>query len=131
MTTTATPPDYAEGYGELVRAHRMYMGISQRTLAERIGMGERSLSDIEVGRRACPPGFVDTVRQIAGDFDKQVDDLVLNAEVLNDGDALGPVEVDPRDDWKRAVVGRAAVENAAIMPTLVGKVPTGEGAPAR
>jgi predicted transcriptional regulator len=52
------PPEYVEGWGELIRAHRMLMGVSQRTLARRLQMTERSLSDIEVGRRNCPPGFL-------------------------------------------------------------------------
>lgn len=124
--TTQTPPDYAEGYGELVRAHRVYMGLSQRTLADRIGMGERSLSDIEVGRRRCPPGFIDTIKRIADEFDEQVQKVIGQCDAA--GCAKIPVNDDPQNEWERSIVGRAAVESGLIMPIIDGIKPAREPA---
>jgi transcriptional regulator with XRE-family HTH domain len=123
MTTTQRPPDYAEGYGELVRAHRLYIGASQRTMAERIGMAERSLSDIEVGRRACPPGFIDTLDRVVGEFDDAVDTVMRSARQRtdNDGHQQMAVEVSdkPNKEWDRLVMGRAAVHSKGrIVPVL-------------
>ena len=62
------PPAYTDGWGELIRSHRVYIGVSQRTMAGKLKMTERSLSDIEVGRRACPPGFLNAVQEISQEF---------------------------------------------------------------
>ena len=125
------PPEYVEGWGELIRAHRMLMGVSQGALARRLQMSERSLSDIEVGRRNCPPGFLDAVQRVVKDFDSDVD-IAIRAGA----DAVAeqphelrriPIEVSdtPDAEWNRAVVGRAAVEGGMLMPQLVRKFPEG------
>lgn len=120
MTVTPRPPEYHEGYGELVRAYRVYMGISQRTLAEKMGLGERSLSDIEIGRRACPPGFLDSVQKVVDQFLDAVNMLTVRAdlEVSKSDETEMVVEVNSRDDWMRAVVGRSAYETGLIRPVL-------------
>lgn len=119
MTPTPRPAAYSEGYGELVRAYRYYMGVSQRTLAEKIGIGERSLADIETGRRACPPGFLDSVQKVIDRFNDTVRDLTVEADdwAATHNDEL-VIEVNSRDDWNRAVVGRSAYENGLIRPVL-------------
>ena len=135
MTTKAPrPAAYAEGYGELVRAYRLYIGVSQRTMAARIGIAEKSLSDIELGRRQCPPGFIDTVEKVVEEFTREVKEIIdeVSETVRNSADALdnsytpvptsAKVTDNPRDEWRRAVVGRAAVESGLIMPILVGNV---------
>jgi hypothetical protein len=117
------PSDYAQGWGELIRAHRVYIGISQRTLAGKLQMSERSLSDIEVGRRACPPGFLNAVQEVAQQFYgdvKKVTDAADDDLVASSGGWFElPVSADPKQEWTRAVVARAAVENGNIMPVLI------------
>ena len=117
MTTASRPADYSEGFGELVRAYRLYLGVSQRTLAEKIGIGERSLSDIEVGRRRCPKGFIDSVEKVVDEFDKAVEAAVESAG--STVEVVIQVSDDPRQEWIRSVVGRAAVTSGVIRPLLV------------
>ena len=118
------PPEYAEGWGELIRAHRAYIGISQRTMAAKLNMGERSLSDIEVGRRSCPPGFLNAVQDVTQEFYRDVERVMSTASTWsddNDGDMMElPINDDPKREWSRAVIHRAAVESGDIMPTIVG-----------
>ena len=114
------PADYEDGWGELIRAYRMYMGISQRTMAERLAMSERSLSDIEIGRRRCPPGFVNSVREVVKEFDSDVEKTVRSASLGEHSSAkkLTTVEVteDVEGEWKRSVIGRAAVQSGLLIP---------------
>lgn len=122
--TEQRPPEYVEGWGELIRAHRYMIGVSQRTMADKIGISERSLSDIEIGRRACPPGFLDSVEEVVAEFDEDVELAVEAAEsVLGsntpNGMARFHVKPKPEGEWKRVVIGRAAVESGKIMPVLV------------
>lgn len=122
--TEQRPPEYTDGWGELIRAHRYTIGVSQRTMAQKMGITERSLSDIEVGRRACPPGFLDSVEDVLTEFDKDVDLAVEAAETVLgknhlDGRVDFHVRQEPEGEWKRVVVGRAAVESGKIMPVLV------------
>lgn len=42
--------------GKRVRAARAYAGLSQKELAQRIGMGRGTLWKIENGERLCRPG---------------------------------------------------------------------------
>lgn len=117
MIITLRPADYSEGYGELVRSYRMYLGVSQRTLAEKIGISERSLSDIEVGRRRCPTGFINSVEKVVDEYDQAVDALI-EATPADNGEKVIEVSDDPRREWVRAVVGRAAVTKGVIRPVL-------------
>lgn len=117
MTDTVKPTDYSDGYGELVRAYRQYLGFSQRTMAEQIGMTERSLSDIEIGRRRCPRGFINSVEKVVDKFDKDVDRIIEAAPT--DTETVLEVSDDPRQEWTRSVVGRAAVTTGTIRPVLV------------
>lgn len=116
MNTISRPADYSEGYGELVRAYRLYLGVSQRTMADKIGMTERSLSDIEIGRRRCPPGFIDSVEKIVDEYDHAVDAVVKSVESLPEPTL--PVSADPAREWQRAVIGRAAVTSGLLRPIL-------------
>ncbi len=125
------PPEYVKGWGELIRAHRMLMGVSQRTLARRLQMSERSLSDIEVGRRNCPPGFLDAVERVVKEFDTDVDRAIRAGadSVAEQSHELSRIRIEvgdtPDAEWNRAVVGRAAVEGRVLMPQLVQKFPEG------
>lgn len=114
------PAVYEDGWGELIRAYRMYLGISQRSMAERLAMSERSLSDIEVGRRSCPPGFVDSVREVVKAFDSDVEKIIRSASSGEHSSAqkLTSVEVteDIGGEWARSVIGRAAVQSGLVIP---------------
>lgn len=119
------PPEYTDGWGELIRAHRSYIGVSQRTMAEKLKMNERSLSDIEVGRRSCPPGFLNAVQEVSQDFYSDVAKLIEKADAaLEDSNAAPdvwfevPTTDNPQREWCRAVVARAAVDGGNIMPIL-------------
>ena len=122
-----TPPDYAHGLGELIRAHRLYLGLSQRGMAKNLGdMDRRSYQRIETGQDPCPPGLIDTVRDLVAKFEDEVD-AVIDAATTELDRKYGPtVDVaskvlapsDPRRDWQRCVVGRAAVDSNAIIPVL-------------
>jgi len=119
------PPEYTDGWGELIRAHRSYIGVSQRTMAEKLKMNERSLSDIEVGRRSCPPGFLNAVQEVSQDFYSDVAKLIKTADAaLEESDCEDefwfevPTTDNPHREWCRAVVSRAAVEGGNIMPIL-------------
>lgn len=116
--TNKRPSDYAQGWGELIRAHRNFIGISQRALAYRMKLSERSLSDIEVGRRSCPPGFLDAVETVADEFDNDVEKVIEVAQGCTDEMFTIKVDPDPKNEWQRAVVGRAAVESGKIMPVM-------------
>lgn len=99
------PPDYASGLGETVRAYRLYMGLKQRTLAERLEMSQRSLERIENNQRACPPGFITSLDDLTSTFDNEVE-------------ALGGKPLDMpagADEWTRAVYRRAAVESGRTL----------------
>ncbi|MBV9921910.1 MAG: helix-turn-helix transcriptional regulator [Pseudonocardia sp.] len=121
--TAPTPADYTEGLGELVRAHRFYTGLSQRTLADRMGIAEKSLSDIETGRRPCPPGFLDSVAMVIAAFDHDVEQIIDATEALVGQDGVGsqvsmPVSDRPDQEWHRVVIGRAAVVSEHVSVVL-------------
>ncbi|ACU42123.1 helix-turn-helix DNA binding domain protein [Mycobacterium phage Aelin] len=137
MTTTETaveapvevyPPTYTEGLGELVRAHRMYLGLSQRDLAARLGMDRRDYQHIETGRDKCPPGLISKLDALSDEFAEQVDKVI--AEAIASGGITIAVSNsgEPQDEWDRLVAGRAAIETDAEAPitlTIVGKQTTG------
>jgi len=117
------PPAYTEGLGELIRAHRNYIGLSPRSMALKIGMGEKSFVDIENGRRACPPGLLDSVVHVVATFDRDVQkavEVAESAQATENEPFEMPVNNDPRLEWQRAVIGRAAVDSGLILPILVG-----------
>ena len=107
MTTPQRPADYTEGLGELIRAHRVYVGLSQRAMAARLGKDRRDYQRIENGRDACPPGLLGTVEAMSDEFDVTVE--VLLAKAVVDGGVEILVDTDPRWEWERNVAGRAAL----------------------
>ena len=48
------PADPRDRFGELVRGRRVAAGLTQEELAERSGLGVRTISDIERGRIGRP-----------------------------------------------------------------------------
>lgn len=118
--TQKNPPVYTDGLGELIRAHRRYISVSERTMAKKLGIVEKSLSDIEIGRRSCPPGFLDSVRVVIEEFEGDVNDLTARSAEM--GAALDPhihVTADSEGEWHRAVIGRAAVQSGRLTPVLI------------
>lgn len=103
----AKPETYATGLGELIRAHRMYVGISKDTMAEKLGMNPRSYERIENNQRACPPGLLDSIESICAAFETDVD-------CIRDSDTEYTI-TESTSDWLRAVYGRAAVETGRAL----------------
>ena len=125
-TTTATrrPETYTHGLGELIRAHRLYIGLSQRDMADRMGKDRRDYQRIENGRDACPPGLLGMIEELSDAFAYQVE-RVLDAAEAQGGLVLEVTEDgSPGKEWERLVAGRAAVETSADAPitlTMSGK----------
>lgn len=112
MTTRTGPADYAYGLGEVIRGYRLYMGLSRNAMAIELNVAFRSYERIEDGDRACPPGFLDSIRTIVADFDAAVEDAIAN------GPAAPQVQVGEDKEWDRAIANRAAVSDARITPVL-------------
>jgi transcriptional regulator with XRE-family HTH domain len=119
MTNPTEPTD---GYGELIRAQRLYMGLSQRELARTVPMDRRTYQRIENGTVPCPVGFLDTMIKLVDTFDTEVWQTVQTAEKMAGSKSAGSVHFNVRTDedsahvWTRAVIGRAAVESGLIVP---------------
>lgn len=123
MTTNPATPTY--GHGELIRAQRLYLGLSQRELARTIPMDRRTYQRIESGTEPCPTGFLDTMTKLVDVFDREVDETVTAAEAMLSKTTTGvsvhfrvSADEDPAHVWTRAVIGRAAVESGLITPTV-------------
>ncbi|CAM3162420.1 endonuclease/exonuclease/phosphatase family protein [Mycobacterium intermedium] len=124
-TEKSKPSEYTYGLGELIRAHRLYMGLSKDGMAKQLGMRDDSYDPIENGRAACPPGLLETIDSIMRRFDQEVQALVARA---NDKCEI-KVEVSrqPSEEWRRCVVGRAAIESGRILPVLIDGPPQRPG----
>jgi transcriptional regulator with XRE-family HTH domain len=118
--TKPRPETYTQGLGELIRAHRVYIGLSQRDMARRLDMARRDYQRVESGRDSCPPGLLTKVEALSDQFCHDVD-LLLDEAERRKGLAL-TYEVDTRlpeaerDEWHRLVAGRAAVETSEDAP---------------
>ena len=110
------PDAYTNGLGEVIRASRLYMGLSKDGMAKQLAMSDRSYDRIESGERDCPPGLLDTIEKVMTRFDDEVAAVVDLATAK--GDMVVNVSPDPRQEWRRSVVGRAAVESHRVMPML-------------
>ncbi|QHB37349.1 HTH DNA binding protein [Mycobacterium phage BirdsNest] len=133
MTDTATatrrPETYTHGLGEHIRALRLYIGLSQRDMADRMGKDRRDYQRIENGRDACPPGLLGMIEELADAFAYQVERVCDEAEKHADEHGT-PLVIEviedgsPGKEWERLVAGRAAVETSADAPitlTMSGK----------
>lgn len=125
MNDSQRPPSYTWGLGELVRALRLYTGLSKESMAGRLNMALRSYQRIERGHAACPPGLLDSIDAVTADFDTAVIAAIDAAAEQPSGDPVY-VTVSAEDEWHRVVVSRAAVEYSGIIPILDGEQPTEE-----
>lgn len=108
--TDKKPAVHTYGLGELIRAHRLFIGLSQRDMAARVGKDRRDYQRIENGRDKCPPGLLTQVEALSDAFAYQVDRVLELAE-RNGGLDLAVSDSDmPGQVWDRLVAGRAAVE---------------------
>ena len=108
--TTPKPDDYTFGLGELIRAHRLYVGLSQRDMAERLNKDRRDYQRIENGQDACPPGLLSRIEEMTDKFDTHVDAVIEHAK--HEGGVvikLTAADLAPGQDWDRNVAGRAAL----------------------
>lgn len=117
-TTGPVPPDYTYGLSELIRAHRLYMGLSQRAMAERLRKDRRDYQRIENDDDACPPGLLGRMELMVDHFDSTVDAVIDAAR--QSGGAKILIDTDPALEWERAVVNRAALlcHTDADAPTI-------------
>lgn len=107
------PATYTHGLGELIRAHRLYLCLSKDEMAARLKMNPRTYDRIESGQRDCPPGLLDSIREVVAAFESDVDAL----SEAQPGTVT--VREGAQDAWLRAVAGRAAVETEGdIVPVL-------------
>lgn len=115
-TATRRPETYTEGLGELIRAHRIYIGLSQRDMADRLGKDRRDYQRIENGRDACPPGLLGMIEELVDAFTAQVDMLLSHAEKHGGAQLSIHLDGSPGKEWDRLVAGRAAVETTTDAP---------------
>lgn len=101
----AVPARSTAGLGELIRAYRLYLGLSQREMADRLGKARRDYQRIEKDQDRCPPGLITVIEALVDKFDEDVD-VVLAEATLNGGADLTYTE---DQEWERNVAGRAAV----------------------
>ena len=104
--TNVKPFNYTEGLGELIRSYRLYLGMSQRSMADLLCKDRRDYQRIETGRDACPPGLLSTVEALTDQFDSQVEALIDKA--IKSGGIKIDVRSDVVSEWERIVAGRAA-----------------------
>lgn len=131
MTETPQPETYTNGLGEIIRAHRLYTGLSQYGMAAKLGYQRRQYQRIESDKDACPPGLLTKIEALTDEFDGTVD-AIIEFSIEHDGANIN-VELDSSSaggqwEWERNAAGRAAMiasgddEIPAITITLVGKV---------
>lgn len=113
MTSTETksrPAVSTDGLGELIRAHRLYLGLTQRAMADQLGKARRDYQRIENNQDRCPPGLLTTIEALSDRFDDEVD-AVIEAALAQGGAALAVTSDEALADqnWDRNVAGRAAI----------------------
>lgn len=113
MTPRSGPEDYTFGLGEVIRGYRQYLGLSRNAMAIALDVAFRSYERIEDGDRACPPGFLDSIKVLVGEFDEAVEFMVEHGP---DTPIVRPGE---NEEWDRSIASRAAISSDRITPRLV------------
>jgi transcriptional regulator with XRE-family HTH domain len=106
------PETYTDGLGELIRSYRLYLGLTQRAMADRVNKNMRDYQRIENGQEACPPGFLGIVEALADVFEVHVDAVIDAAK--EQGGIRIEADSDPAYEWERSVAGRAGVVVATL-----------------
>ncbi|AYP70033.1 HTH DNA binding protein [Mycobacterium phage CRB2] len=120
--TERRPAVHSWGLGEIIRAHRLFMGLSQRDLASRVGKDRRDYQRIENGQDKCPPGLLSQIETLSEAFAYQVERVLDEAERRAEEPGSGPLDLaitingTQHDEWERNVAGRAAVETTEAAP---------------
>lgn len=122
--------EHAASFGRLLRQHRVAAGLTQEELADRAGIGVRTIAYLEAGRRGAPRS--ETVRLIAAALDLSVeehghflararsDDAVLPVSPIREAPAVSagsdpPVPIGERRVWPvvgarlHPLIGRDAI----------------------
>lgn len=116
---TRKPETPTHGLGEIIRAHRLFIGLSRESMAERVGKNAKHYQEIEDEYIPCPVGLLGQVERLADNFGIAVD-LILSYAAKNHGATLVVKVTDqPGDEWDRLVAGRAAVEADAAAPITI------------
>lgn len=120
--TEKNPATHSWGLGEIIRAHRLFIGLSQREMAARTGKDRRDYQRIENGQDKCPPGLLSQIEVLSDAFAYQVEVILDLAEKHAEDHPGEPLAIaitpdgSPGKEWERLVAGRAAVETAAHAP---------------
>lgn len=121
--STPTPDTYTHGLGEAIRAHRLFIGLTQTAMGRRFGLDRRDYQRIESGRDACPPGLLGKVEDLSDEFARDVELVLDEAERRDPTD--GPLALSVvtggefEDEWGRLVAGRAYVETTEDHPIVM------------
>jgi transcriptional regulator with XRE-family HTH domain len=105
--TPIRPPEPEHDLGELIRSYRLYVGLSQRGMAEKLNMARRSYQRIETSVDPCPPGLLADVEKLANHFEHHIDCVLAESE--RTGGVTIKVDTDAKYEWERSVAGRAAI----------------------
>ena len=118
-TVSRKPETPTHGLGEIIRAHRLFIGLSQESMAERVGKDLGDYMHIEDGTLACPVGLLGQVERLADNFGIAVDSILRYAAKNHGATLVVKVTDQPGDEWDRLVAGRAAVEADAAAPITI------------
>lgn len=126
------PAEHSWGLGEAIRAHRLFIGLSQREMAARVGKDRRDYQRIENGQDKCPPGLLSQIETLSDAFAYQVERVLDEAERRAERPEAGPLELaitidgSPGKEWERLVAGRAYVETTETAPIALTIIETRE-----
>ncbi len=126
-TTAQVPQSHEFGLSETIRAHRLFLGLTQREMARLLHQDRRNYQHIESGRNPCPPGMLSQIEVLSDRFAYEVELILDEADRRDPAD--GPLTVavttdgTDEDTWQRNVAGRAAVEATEDHPIVLVAAP--------
>src|SRR5690349_20856564 len=86
-----TTPDVKKEFGAAVRAHRLRLGISQETLAERAELHRTYVTDVERGARNLS---LESISRLARALDISIGSLFSPFPAANDKSGAYPLAID-------------------------------------
>lgn len=63
--------------GEKIKSARIELGISQKSLGKKLGVSEKFINEVELGRKIASEGIIDKVSKILG---KDINDITMSFE---------------------------------------------------